>query len=198
MHTHSSRTQAKPGLTLTMIALTFALPIVTAWWLYSSGYSTGKTLNHGKLIQPPIQIENMNTITPNPFAALQKWHGKWLLLLIIPPTQSLQEIETSLHQVIRVWLATSKYQHKVKPIVIMDAATATPKTLSALPYQKQITYLVSKPKQIQAQLDTLKIKESKDYRFIIDPKGYIILSYRTEQPPKDWADDLNKLLKLHG
>ena len=72
-------------LAFLLVVLFFAIPIVSAWWVFSHHNRLSlKTLNHGLLITPAIPIQSLNlTTTTNTFDGTV-WHQHWVLLYVNP------------------------------------------------------------------------------------------------------------------
>lgn len=187
--------------TLILIAALFLLPVVSATWLYVSGWRPeGKSLQHGELVQPARPVGDAELTradgTRYRFSALR---GKWALVTFSPwPCADL--CRSNLYKMQQVRLAQGRDAPRVERVLIVsDGETAALRTL-AEQYPGMIalsgvrTTLDSLAREFVSSQGTASNVPGRVY--LVDPIGNLVLSYAPDADPSGMRKDLARLLRL--
>lgn len=169
-----------------ILLLFFVSPFFLAkWFFYQHGsdvVSTLGTVNHGKLIQPPIPLKQILKSTTHKILLKHKWYIFYVL-----NAKANQNADAVLDKIQRIRLALGKdfsqvgavlgvsqkiYNVKVDPAVLSEVSLS----------QKGIQHL-------------LAFSENSQGIFIMDPQFNIILSYPTDVNSEAIYRDIQRLLK---
>lgn len=185
----------RSNTSLWLLILTFALPIIGAYayYLFVDDYSMG---NHGDLIQPVIQIEELSltNINGEPMARDELIHG-WKMLYIAgnkcdsgcqDSIYYMRQINTALgknasrfmHMIIHLGIMSSEFQElitKQHPTALHSYATR------------------DKLSKVFSALDSALTSNA---IYIMDPLGNIMMRFSQGVSPKLILKDLNRLLKI--
>ena len=71
----------KPGLTVSLVVAAFLAPVLLAWWFARSGAPQlgGELVNHGRFIQPPLDVRATAALEPLREIALGP--GEWAVVV---------------------------------------------------------------------------------------------------------------------
>jgi len=166
----------------------FLAPVVVAilmhseWW----DFRPQQTRNHGKLVEPAIKL-------PEPLATTlrkQTGEGMWSLLLAAPEGCA-SDCRRRLAWLNRVQLAQGQHSDAVQIIL----ATAKPVAAdSAGALRRVAPALVVVDGKRGSKLLELAPGSGMGASYIIDPEGFIILSYAASADPSGIRKDLDRLL----
>jgi len=193
--TRQDRSKAK----LVLLLLMFALPVAGSWYLvFFTDYGRdGKGVEHGDLIEPPRQLQNIQLIQVGAPASEQTTlHGKWSMLFFVEGGCE-ASCEENLYRLRQIRLATGKELLRVQRVAIVNENA---ESLFG-------DYLVKNyPGQMYAsnsELDENFVHQFKDLRandktalFLIDPRGFLMMRYSTETNPSGIIHDLSRLLRI--
>lgn len=178
----------------------FIIPMFAAGTMYFTGKGIPHhTVNHGTLISPPLDFNQLNLINPpaaNGHPA--KRPGKWLLLYINPGPCSQQCLDI-LYKIRQTHTALGKDSDRVIRVML-----TTQHLTPALLQQLNQTYHGTLPFTItQAQLtrflgDSPAKAEALSYGrlYLVDPLGNTMLTYPLNTAFKPLHSDLKRLLQL--
>ncbi|WP_026957613.1 hypothetical protein [Aliagarivorans taiwanensis] len=166
----SAEQRAKGRRQLLLVAAVFVLPILLAWLVLKFQWFETGVMSHGEWVDPPMQLDGYPS-------------GKWGLAKIEPRlcSESCLEQRELLQQ---VWLSLGAARQQTGLWVIADSEPAN------LPEGAQ--WLASSP--VPAEF-----AGSEPSWLVIDPKGWVILSYQPElghEHLKGLVADVKKLVKL--
>lgn len=183
-----NRKKTNPLLIILLLVVVFAVPMLIASWLYNKRIILGrKTNNHGVLISPPLQVEQL----PDIGQSLKL--GKWTLLFFSPEACAKACLE-ELHFLRQIQRASGKNQDRIARVLLTKAMPNTIK--SAYP---NLVSLTINPKIF---IDFLKKNQQLNpafYRggiFIVDPHGNMMMAYSLKSAYIDIFKDLSHLLKV--
>lgn len=138
---------------LGLLCIIFFLPSILALWFYQHPIPFEKTLNHGRLLSPPIKMSSLKTTT---------W--QWIIWC---PKKNDAICSGTLDKLSRIRLALGRrwYDVTVKLFypedrVAIDAVLATPKPTI----------------------------------WLMDKRGFVVMTYATSAKSKDIYDDIKTLL----
>ena len=180
--------RANPLFIVVLLVVVFAVPMFIASWLYNKRITLGhKTNNHGVLISPPLQVEQL----PDIGQSLKR--GKWTLLFFSPEACAKACLE-KLHFLRQIQRASGKNQDRIVRVLLTKAMPDTIKST----YPNLVSLTIN-PKIF---IDFLKKSQQLNptfYQggiFIVDPHGNMMMAYSLESAYIDIFKDLSHLLKV--
>lgn len=193
----------KNRLLLLLILASFVLPFVAGDLAYKFGWYKGGKTNQGQLIDPPVAFSGFQAamLTGEPVTA-DYVRGSWWLLYVIP-----EHCEAACHnrlfQMRQVRKALGKESDRVRPLLVVTAPL--PADVQSLLAQEfpDFVLLRANPGSIDSVMARVMPEAAaKGNLFIMDPMGWIMLTYAPEADEKssvikaeDILNDLKKLLK---
>jgi cytochrome oxidase Cu insertion factor (SCO1/SenC/PrrC family) len=191
-------------LVLLMILLSFVAPFVIGHVAYFQGWFKGTaTTNKGDLIDPPVAFADLHLqgADGQPLSpAFLDQH--WRLVYVLPP-QCEAACRNSLFQMRQVRRAAGQYADRVKLLLVQpQAPDAGTVTLLNQQFAEMQRVNGAAPTLDQALAVATPAASRAGRLYIMDAKGYIMLSYAPEADEKtsmvkagDVLADLKKLLK---
>jgi len=185
------KTKQTSRWTLIGLLLVFVLPMILAWYLYQHpGLLKGHT-NHGQLLKPPLQF---NQLSLEEFDS-QSLKGKWLILYLdeLPCALNCQK---NLYKMRQVRTALGKESGRVGRLLVL---MGSPQALDSLLRERldkdyvgmQIAFISQTVRQ-----DFFQKGAAASGFYLIDPLGNIMLSYPKDVPPEHLFKDLQHLLRI--
>jgi cytochrome oxidase Cu insertion factor (SCO1/SenC/PrrC family) len=188
--THTANVK-RSRLTLILIFVLFALPLVVAWILnFKGGFTPGETSNNGTLIQPvrPVSatgVFDMRGVALN----TDYFKGKWTLLY-----RHVGDCGETCHQTLytvrQVRLAQGKNIDRVQRLLLLDGA-AMPTWVGELAKHY--------PGLTVARTATGKDAElfgTAGRVYLVDPLGNVMMEYALDANPRGMIKDLERLLLI--
>jgi|TARA_B110000977_G_scaffold197207_1_gene279177 hypothetical protein len=171
-------------------------------FMYFSGVGVPQaTTNNGSLIQPPRSIETVAIIDMdnNEFVYNNNSH-KWTIL--IPAFGGCNKsCESTLYFTRQMHTALGKQMNGLRRFYLTDEKTIAPITASLLQleYPKLERFFTSTEQMelLLGRVDGVDYRDGKTY-FLVDPMGFIMMSYTDQHGLKDLLSDLKFLLKQSG
>ena len=191
---------SKLELWLILLIPTAGLLIFT--FMYFSGFGVPQTTtNNGELIQPPRSIETV-TITDEQTAEFiyNDNSHKWTIL--IPAVGGCNKsCEATLYFTRQMHTALGKQMNGLRRFYLTDENEVAPVTASLLSeeYPKLKRFFTSSEQleQLLGNLNDVDYRNGKTY-FLVDPMGFVMMSYTDQHGLKDLLSDLKFLLKQSG
>jgi len=194
--------QSRSRTKLILLILMFLLPVAGSWYLvFFTDYARdGKGgAEHGDLIDPPRQLENVQLLRVNERSTEQaSLYGKWSMLFFVDgPCQA--ECDENLYRLRQIRLATGSKMHRVQRVVVVNGGEA----LSFSDYLSENypgQLYVSKNdlgEKFLHQFEDLKLN-NKMAIFLIDSRGFLMMRYSGEIEPSGIIRDLSRLLRISG
>jgi hypothetical protein len=191
---------SKLELWLILLIPTAGLLIFT--FMYFSGFGVPQTTtNNGELIQPPRSIETV-TITDEKTAEFiyNDNSHKWTIL--IPAVGGCNKsCEATLYFTRQMHTALGKQMNGLRRFYLTDENEVAPVTASLLAeeYPKLQRFFTSSEQleQLLGNLNDVDYRNGKTY-FLVDPMGFVMMSYTDQHGLKDLLSDLKFLLKQSG
>ncbi len=196
------KTKQRARWTLIGLLLVFMLPMLLAWYVYlHPSLFTGRT-NHGRLLNPPLELAEL------PFSAMRgeepfdksRLKGKWTLLYIDDfPCQT--TCQRNLYKMRQVRTALGKERARVNRLLLLTARNSVKYMknqalldMIAQDYNGTLLAMVD----LQELNTFLKLESSATSNgfYIIDPLGNMILRYPEAVIPNHLFKDLQHLLKV--
>lgn len=196
------RNAAKPFLIILVLFIVFGLPFVLAYYFYyaDSRSAPQKTVNHGHLITPPIDMRQV--VMKNSAGQEVKWQsmrGHWVLMYL-DPKQCDALCQKNLYHMRQVRTAMGKEQNRVLRLIVTFAAPSHKKLDQYLQGEYRGTeHLIASQatfEQLLEHLPSAKLAFSEGYLYLVDPNGNLMMSYAPTDKPKGLFKDLEKLLKV--
>lgn len=184
---------------LFLLLLMFLLPVVGSWYLFfHTDYARdGEGVEHGDLIKPPRQLENITLLRVNEDLTEQvTLHGKWTMLFFVEGACE-ASCEENLYRLRQIRMATGKEMLRVQRVAVVNQNEESlfGEYLSKN-YPGQI--YVSKSdlgENFITQFQDLKLNDAAAI-FLIDPRGFLMMRYSSETDPSGIIRDLSRLLKI--
>lgn len=180
---------------LTILTLTFTVPMLAAWFAYSKGtFISGHTVNRGVLISPPINIATLQLATDqNQIAA--KFHGKWWMVYLTNNPQDNLSLR-NLYYMRQIRQATGKNRDRVERAIVTLEITPELKQWLGQNYPNTLLFKISPEKLAVLTSATKKLALTKGSLYLVDPLGNIMMSYAPDAAPKGILKDLERVLKV--
>lgn len=185
----------KPKLTLGFLLILFILPLIAAGFMYFTGRGIPQhTVNHGALIKPPLDINQLklaNTID-KPF------QGKWLLLYIAPSACS-QHCQDTLYKLRQTQTALGKDSSRIRRVLIATHPLTHDMQQQLKTDYAKMQYYVVKQQALTAFLANSPFASealAKGRLYIVDPLGNVMMTYPMDIAFKLLLSDLKRLLQL--
>ena len=171
-------------------------------FMYFSGVGVPQaTTNNGSLIQPPRSIETVAIIDVdnNEFVYNNNSH-KWTIL--IPAVGGCNEsCESTLYFTRQMHTALGKQMNGLRRFYLTDEKTIAPTTaalvLAEYPKLERFFTSTEQMELLLGRVDGVDYRDGKTY-FLVDPMGFIMMSYTDQHGLKDLLSDLKFLLKQSG
>ncbi|MEJ2761432.1 MAG: hypothetical protein P8126_07835 [Gammaproteobacteria bacterium] len=197
MSSETTPAQRRQRRILILLVALFAAPVVLAWLLF---YFTqvgrgGDGTNHGRLIDPPRQLADLSLIDPNGGAA--SLYGKWSLVYLVDG-ECRSECDQNLYRLRQIRLAQGRHAMRVQR-VLLDVGPGHV-TLSPRQRHDYAGQLIADPENPGPLLRQFRLAEgdkplSAGRTYIIDPRGFLMMSYERDADPSGIIDDLQHLLR---
>lgn len=175
-------------LIVTFLTLIFVIPLLMSWLAYSRGMFLSKhTVNHGTLLNPPIQISFLNLTCENGAGVSKKQlQGKWWLLYVTA-NESEQLSLRNLYYMAQIRQATGKDRKRIaRAIVTVRSFSPTYNNWLHENYPGTDHFVF--PQE--------KLALTKRSLYLVDPLGNIMMQYAPDAAPKGILKDLERVLKV--
>jgi len=183
----------KNRLKLVFITVLFALPVMTAWFVFSNPelLEGGKTKNHGELISPAIPSKLSEFVTNGADVDMQHLAGRWALLHIDLDAKCNDDCEKSVHMLKQLHTLLNKDSSRLKR-VYLDKSNLQEKRR----FSKDTELNVFKwDKQHIEKLTGLVKGLKDDDMLLLDPLGNIMMKYHHDADPYGIQKDFKLLFK---
>ena len=185
----------RSNFTLWMLILTFAVPIIGAYayYFFADDYSMG---NHGELIQPVIQIDDLSLRHSNgqPIKKDELIHN-WKMLYIAG-----KECDTackeSIYYMRQINTALGKNANRFEHMIVhQDNMSPEFQEFIIKEHETALHSYISSDKFSEV-LTRLPNETTGNAIYIMDPLGNIMMRFSQGTSPKLILKDLNRLLKI--
>ena len=183
--------------TLILLAVLFAAPVALAWLLFyftQVGHG-GHGTNNGTLIDPPRQLANLSLIDPDGGTA--SLYGKWNLVYLVDGECG-RECEQNLYRLRQIRLAQGRHALRVQRVLLDLGAGRL--TLSPKQRRDYAGQLIAEPADPGPLLRQFRLSEGDQplragRTYIVDPRGFLMMSYERDADPSGIIADLQHLLR---
>lgn len=172
--------------TLVLIALVFAAPILIAGALALSGWMPEGRRNYGELVDPPVRLEQPATLVDGEAFPWATPHWHWTLVVRIPEACD-GACRERLDQVGNLRISLGRHAEKLRIAIDRPVAAG-----SVLGRASGVYVLADMPFPLAARIDAA----DRDLTLaLVDPAGYLMLSYPERADLKLVRKDLGKLIR---
>jgi hypothetical protein len=181
---------AKRGrLQLLIIGLAFLGPLILASWMYASGWLTPRgTSNHGTLLEPIVNLEDI--LPSSPIVALAD--GRWIMLYAYSGTCG-EECRMALYRLRQSRLMIGREMDRVDRVFLHgESAPDTVFLEGEHPGLKTIS-----DKGLEELLDKKRPQDQVPGGiYLVDPLANLVMYFPPDLEPRDIVDDIKHLLRL--
>ncbi len=183
------------------LLLMFGIPLLimaSAYLVYTTGVGIpAGTSNKGVLINPPLQIGDIESLQPQPFPQADNKH--WFFL--IPASGDCDQLcRERLYKTRQIRTALGKHTHKVQRVYLNLAGAAPNAELQQFLDSEHADLQVINVSQQQFAdlLGSVATPPSavEQAFYVADPQGFIMLYYSAEHTGKETLSDMKFLLKF--
>jgi cytochrome oxidase Cu insertion factor (SCO1/SenC/PrrC family) len=192
-----------PRRVLVVLMVLFLAPVAIAFVLYYGiGWSPGKRVNHGELIEPPVPLPELALpraesaeVAPPALAPAAVLKGKWTLLYFGAGDCS-AACRTALYDTRQVRTALGADRERVQRVFLAEGRCCDVAWLHA----QQPDLLTLEASAAAAPLTAILLHAGRgpaaDRVYVVDPLGNLMMTYSPRAEPKGMLEDLKKLLRL--
>lgn len=182
----SQRTRSR--LTLLLLAVLFAAPLVAAMILHGIGWEPGRTRNHGTLLHPALDLRDHAPLLAD--GSRYEWaprERRWRLAVVAPDgcAQACVDLIAGLD---KVWQLQGRRADRLDVLWFGDVPAG------AVPFRRFVPMRADSP--IVSQLpDRAPDAQGNPPMFLIDPSGYLAMRYAPGADVAGVREDVTRLLK---
>lgn len=180
--------------TLVGLFLLFFLPILSAWLLNietPDWLPLGRS-NHGDLIQPPrsFPLADLRTVAaePVPTGFLR---GKWTLVYV-ERSNCMADCDRAVYLTRQVRYALGKDMQRIQRMLVVPAESFRETADKVQRYDGNMSIVAADPEWFER---ASFIRPGFEI-YLVDPQGYLVLSYAKAAEPSGLIRDLERLLKI--
>lgn len=178
-------------LKMLLVMAVFALPVVASYLMYFLFPPEGGKRNYGELIKIVTLPETLNLATPQGEAvSLKTLRGKWVLLQV-DRAQCDSPCEKKLYAMRQVRLMQGKEQERLLRLWLLEDGGMPSEKL-----QKEFEgtqWLTDAQQMVIGKLAAER--DVKDYIYMIDPLGNVMMRWPAEPDLKRMFKDIERLLR---
>lgn len=190
---------SRNGGVLALLMLLFVLPVVTATLLYLAGWRPATSGNHGELIRPTRQIEDLSLQTldgrPAHFGELR---GKWTMAYF-GGSSCPEACMKSLYAMRQVHTAQGKESGRVQRIFILADTNALAGLNTKLADYPGMRVWTGEKEALAELARGFGIRAGPAAEqsgiYLVDPLGNLIMRYAPGSDPDGMLKDITRLLK---
>lgn len=194
--------QSRSRTKLILLILMFLLPVAGSWYLvFFTDYARdGKGgAEHGSLINPPRQLENVSLLRVNERSTEQaSLYGKWSMLFFVDGSCE-AECGENLYRLRQIRLATGRQMQRIQRIAIIDEVESLRFSDNLSENYPGQLYVSRKDlgEDFLQQFQGLEL-DDKSAIFLIDTRGFLMMRYPGDTDPSGIIRDLSRLLRISG
>ena len=176
------------------IFLLFFVPVIFAWLLNveSPAWLPFAETNHGDLIRPSLSFPLTNLRTtdarPVPTELLQ---GKWTLVYV-ERSDCVADCERAIYRTRQVRHALGKDMQRIQRLLVVASANVQATVNRVQKYDAGISVVAAEPRWFES---ASFVRSGADI-YLVDPQGYLVMSYAKTADPSGLISDLERLLKI--
>ncbi len=191
---------AKPKWIILLLVLVFLLPMTLSYLLFyftPLGQSGGEA-SHGTLIDPPRQLPDLTLRKAGGDEQdTTGLYGKWSLVYLVRD-QCDDACDKNLYRMRQLRLAQGKRGTRVQR-VLLNLGTERIE-LNREQLREYAGQLISGPESGSGLLKEFRVQENdqpldKNRLYLVDPRGFLMMSYPADTEPGGIIDDMKRLLR---
>ena len=184
---------------LVLLMLLFVLPVVAATLLYLTGWRPVSSGNHGELIQPARQIEDLSLQTLDGRAArFSELRGKWTMAYF-GASSCPEACMKTLYHMRQVHTAQGKESGRVERVWILADTNGLAELDTRLARYPGMRVWTGEKKVLAELARSFGIREALAAQqpgiYLVDPLGNLIMRYAPGADPAGMLKDITRLLK---
>jgi hypothetical protein len=155
------------------------------------------TANRGSLLQPPVNLADLQVVDSGSLNFEPDADDKPLWRIMVPGrSDCAADCWQLLHYTRQMHRAMGKYQNRIERVFLGIGMDGSEPLSAALRREyPRLKLLYTPSASFQAQLEDRRLAAGRPAYYLVDPRGWIILSYQAETDGKDLMADLKFLLK---
>jgi cytochrome oxidase Cu insertion factor (SCO1/SenC/PrrC family) len=202
----NKESKVSPGnsgrLVLLLVAAVFFVPLIGAIVLFQSGWRPLSQVNYGELVQPArLLADTVLTTLDGRDLLLSQLRKKWTMLYF-GPADCNAACQQQLYLLRQVHIAQGAESDRIQRVYIVTGTVTGPGPLQALqkdyPDMQFLTGSADTLRQLAAQFQ-LPVGSPLDNPgrvYLVDPAGYLMMSYPAHAEGEGMRRDLVRLLKI--
>ena len=193
--TEQSPSRWKSRAIIIAVFLLFFAPVLVSWYLvFFTGYKHGGGVQHGILIDPPRQLEDVELFDPLS-GKTARLHGKWTLLMMVTGSCD-QACTDNLYRMRQLQLVMGKDMYRLqRAAYFIDKIARQDAGRLFADYAGQM--LLSPAITMDEFLSGFKMNDKIDDHalYLIDPAGFLMMMYPADTDPSGIIKDLKRLFR---
>lgn len=174
----------------TMLALFFG-PLLVAWiWFFQFDDVRPGTVNKGDLVAPVVPLADLRLFARGEPQSEALFEGDWSVV-VLAPEQCDDACTRALFITRQVWIRLNKDADRVRRILLAGSDATFPvnehRDLRVYDVDENALARFSDPHRAELS--------GGDRIYLVDPQGYLMMSYPLDFTPEMLNDDLKRLLK---
>lgn len=186
-----------------LLVIVFLLPMTLSYFLFyftSFGQGGGEA-SHGILIEPPRQLPDL-VLRKAGVAGREETglYGKWSLVYLVEDRCG-EACDQNLYRMRQLRLAQGKHGTRVQRVLLSLGSERV--QLNDRQLREYAGQLISSPQDPAGLLDRFRLQEDdqplmENRLYLVDPRGFLMMSYPSDIDPGGIIDDMKRLLRYSG
>ncbi len=174
----------------------FFSPILLSWYLvFFTDYKPGSGTQHGILINPPRQLGNLQLLDPLT-GKKHSLYGYWNMVVLVDKTCD-EACINDLYRIRQIRLATGNEATRVQRVVyFFDGKMVENAAELFNNFNGQLILPAENVNEQQLTLFDISGIDSKHTIYLIDPAGFLMMSYPGGTDPSGIIKDMKRLLRI--
>ena len=173
-----------------LLALFFG-PLLVAWiWFFYFQDVRPGTVNKGDLVDPVVALSDLALYERGAGESSQPFAGDWFIVLLAPESCDAQ-CERAMYLTRQVWIRLNKDAPRVQRVLLAGRDVEYPAS-----EHRDMRVFDLDPNALTRFSDPARSELSGGERFyLVDPQGFLMMSYPLDFKPEMLNDDLKRLLR---